>query len=168
MCISHTNKGESSFTGFGSFGGTVHETCIRTDKDKGREGLGVPNCNLQIRALFMICKDGRRPRNGVNLSTSSPPRIYIPRTNREARGLSTHEPKIGGGWISRSNNRVDESCCTAVVVDGFSIRSVISPRYAPKGMAGIGNGNFFPIGKLKIEQLSARRDTKFAELEIIG
>lgn len=38
MCISHTNKGESSFTGFGSFGGTVHETCIRTDKDKGREG----------------------------------------------------------------------------------------------------------------------------------
>lgn len=39
MCISHTNKGESSFTGFGSFGGTVHETCIRTDKDKGREGV---------------------------------------------------------------------------------------------------------------------------------
>lgn len=140
-------------------------------KIKGGRGLGVPNCNLQIRALFMICKDGRRPRNGVNLSTSSPPRIYISRTNREARGLSTHEPKTGGGWISRSNNRVDESCCctAVVVVDGFSIRrSVISPRYAPKGMAGIGNGNFFPIGKLKIEQLSARRDTKFAELEIIG
>lgn len=41
MCISHTNKGESSFTGFGSFGGTVHETCIPVytrappHKDKG-------------------------------------------------------------------------------------------------------------------------------------
>lgn len=96
MCISHTNKGESSFTGFGSFGGTVPSS--RDLYTHERHHTKIKGLAFQIATCrFASYSWFTRTRNGVKLSSSLARTEFIQSLEWIARGLSTHEPKTGEG-----------------------------------------------------------------------
>lgn len=96
MCISHTNKGESSFTGFGSFGGTVPSS--RDLYTHERHHTKIKGLAFQIATCrFASYSWFTRTRNGVKLSSSLARTEFIQSLEWIGRGLSTHEPKTGEG-----------------------------------------------------------------------